>query len=165
MDLVLAVRGARVLVAVVLFTAGVSKVWGFRRFRHALSATRLFNRPSVALILIGVPVVELTLPVWLLVSIESRPAAWAVVLLLFLFTAYIVVLRSLGRDGACGCLGGRAKISDPFLALNLGLIVLAAAGLSETTAVPFLAAGGTLLMLRVGQSWFPRRHAISGSGS
>jgi hypothetical protein len=146
MDTVAAAQASRVLIASVLFVAGVAKVRRISRFRTVLEAARLFSAPGVALILFGVPTFELLLPVWLLVAMDSKAPAWAAIALLGGFTAYILTLRFLGRDVPCGCLGGSAKVSDPFVLRNVGLAALAGSGVNSHTATYCLVAGLALLV-------------------
>jgi hypothetical protein len=149
------VFAARLAVAITLFAAGVSKLRRLNQFRKALDASKLFSAPGGALVMFGVPAAELTLPIWLVASYESKAAAWAALLLLLAFTAYIFFMRVLKRDAACGCFGGVGKITDPMLARNAGLMALVAAGLAGTYA-GWLCAIGVLLLLHWGASMLRR---------
>jgi hypothetical protein len=142
----LLIWSARLLVALVLFGAGIVKVLKLAQFRRALDSARLFNAPSMAVVLIGVPIAEVVLPVWFVASGGSVAATLSVVTLLGAFTAYVFGLRALKRDASCGCFAGIGRLSDPMIARNCGLTALAVAGIRPPNAL-YLVAAGTGLCL------------------
>jgi uncharacterized membrane protein YphA (DoxX/SURF4 family) len=144
MDNSVLVRLGRIAVAIVLLVAGASKVRRLRTFRGALDASRLLSAPGATLVMVGVPAAELLLPIWLLVSVESRAAAWAADLLLAIFTGYVFTLRALRREAPCHCFGNAGRITDPMVGRNLGLMALVSAGIVGRHGVYFIAVGAAL---------------------
>jgi len=143
------IEASRIVVASVLFVAGISKIIRLQRFRLGLNASRLFSRPGAALVMVGVPVGELLLPVWCVLSPGSVLPAAAMAGMLVVFTGYVVLLRTLKRDAGCGCFGGAGRIGDPMMARNAGLVLLAIATLSGRYGAIVCVAGMALLLLYI----------------
>ena len=129
----------RLILAVVLLTAGASKLVDVPRFYRALSAYPFVGHLSSHVLSRAVPVAEVLLGLALAAGLWWREAAVLAALLLIVMTlAYVALVRAGGAPADCGC-GGIIPESIPTRAhilVNALLIGFAVGiGLSAETSL------------------------------
>ena len=115
---------ATVALGVVFLVAGVTKVAGPHRWR--VQSAELGVPPGVAAAL---PFGELIIGALLVGQVARRPVAVIAAVLLFAFTALLVVRLRQGRRPPCACFGGWSTkpIGWSDVARNAGFIAVATA--------------------------------------
>jgi uncharacterized membrane protein YphA (DoxX/SURF4 family) len=98
------VSGARLALALIFLTSGVSKLWRFSAFRQAVANYDLGHAELVGVVARGVPLAELLIAAcW--ISPFLLPATVASLMLLACFTTALGLVLRRGRRVPCGCFG------------------------------------------------------------
>lgn len=142
----LIVRAVRIIASLVLFIAGIQKMRHPSRFRGWLVQGGVFGPASASAIVTIVLAAEVLLPIWMVLSLDTATAGLAAAFMMLIFTAYVLLLRALGRDVPCGCFGGAGSISDPFLSRNIGLSAMTS-GVAAGRFAPYISSAGLALFL------------------
>jgi hypothetical protein len=140
---------SRAMLAVLLLAAGLLKLRALQGFRRSINSTRLFTPGFAALLVLGVPLLEVFLAACLVLAPRSAWPSWGAIGVLGTFTGYLVVLQRLRWDAACGCFGSSGPVSSSQLLRNLGLVGVAVAGAARAHSGYWLGAGGLLLLASV----------------
>ena len=152
----------------------VVSAWGKARspdnFRRALTSFRLIPARSIPLLVVGVPVAELSLAAAQWVPALQPVAGISLIALLGAFTVLLAASLLSGEQADCGCFGGAAptRVSWFSIVRNLALIAFAVMGLAAgdgvsrgtlPAALAGVGAGLLVLVLDHGVSLFTKTWA------
>ncbi len=121
----------RCVLALLFATAGWHKLSNQTRFASTLEAYRLLPTWLAKRLARGLPVLEITIALSLLLPVHRLAALGAAALLLLYSVAFAINLARGRRDIDCGCYGSAAKIPlDVMLLARNALLVAAATAVS-----------------------------------
>jgi uncharacterized membrane protein YphA (DoxX/SURF4 family) len=117
----------RFVIAGIFIRAGAVKLADREEFRLAVANYEILPARLVSAAAVGVPAVEVTVGLLLLLGVLSGVVAAVLAALLVCFSAAIAVNLARGRVFACGCDGGTAPqlISWGHVTVNVVLVALA----------------------------------------
>lgn len=118
------------LFLIVLFTyTAVSKLTNYHSFAFTLSESPLIHKGAGVLALL-IPISELVIVLLLLFPLTELKGFYAAVLLLLLFTAYLIVMLLSGSKLPCSCGGVISKLSwSGHVGFNLVFIIIGVVGI------------------------------------
>lgn len=110
--------------AVVLFVAGISKLWDRRAFVEAVQSFQVLPPNLSRLLALRLPWLEIAVAAALALGLWTRPAAATAVVLLIAFSSVIMVNLARGNAVECNCFGPlyRGRISGWSLLRNAVLL-------------------------------------------
>jgi len=100
----------RVALAGIMLWAGLAKLLEPDQALRAVQAYRIFSSSIDDIVAIGLPIVEITVGVLLLLGLGTRFAAWVTAGLMVLFIAGVASAWIRGLSIDCGCFGGGGDV-------------------------------------------------------
>lgn len=113
----------------IFLLSGIAKLSNLRAFGEVVRDYRVVPAMFSRAVTFAIPSIEVVLGVSLLVGIRERMAAYAVAVLLLVFSVAMAVNLARGRRISCGCLGtvSRKEISLFAITRNIALLSCALA--------------------------------------
>lgn len=121
---------ATILIVVVFFIAGLSKLAYAEEFAETLRGWALVPEAIVPIVVFLVPLFEIVLSVWIILNRTDVLPRLLVVLMLFVFTIIVVVEHLISGEVSCGCFGERVQAdagSDIYIVIVRNAVLIAAA--------------------------------------
>lgn len=130
------VRLAQLAVGALLAWAALAKIGDVHALAGQIRRFALLPPGSENLLAIVLPWIELTAAASLLLGLRARAGAAVATGLLLIFTVAVGLAMARGLDVACGCFGSTdaARADGTKLAMNLGMLALAALGTRRARA-------------------------------
>lgn len=124
----LIVNVAAYILAFVFIAVGLNKIMAHQDFVAVLGESPLIDN-YVRLIAYPIPILEVIIGVLLLIPSKRKYGFGATIVLLIIFTIYIIYLLNFAPHVPCGCAGIFRKMSwTTHFYVNIGLIILAVLG-------------------------------------
>ena len=121
--------GIGMLFSTLFLYAATKKLLNYREFGLRLAEPTLFSDYAGTLAWI-VPVLELVVALLLFINLYRHPAMYASLVLIILYTAYILLLLTYSAVMPCSCIGPISALGwVGHILLNIALMVLAVAGI------------------------------------